>query len=136
MAYVSGMKSRPIPVLLLVATGLLSTGVYAAPTKHPKPAPQEQPLTVESLLAQAHDAMGKGDTDLAVRLAQSAIVADPARPSSYVALGDIYASAGQADYARSYYDAALGIDPSEPSALKAIAALGQDHSEHTARANQ
>ena len=48
-------------------------------------------MTVETLLSQAHDAVGKGDTELAVRLAQSAIVADPARPASYVALGDIYA---------------------------------------------
>jgi len=44
-----------------------------------------------------------------------AIVADPARPTSYVALGDLYAEAGQADYARSFYDAALGlIRPNQP----------------------
>ncbi|HEY2011717.1 MAG TPA: tetratricopeptide repeat protein [Rhizomicrobium sp.] len=92
-------------------------------------------MTVESLLSQAHNAVGKGDTELALRLAQSAIVADPARPGSYVALGDIYAGAGQPEYARSFYDEALGIDPSEPNALKAIAAL-DDHPEHTARANQ
>ena len=53
-----------------------------------------------------------------------------------MALGDIYAGAGQADYARSFYDEALGIDPSEPNALKAIAALDRNHPEHTARANQ
>ena len=125
------MTSRLIPALavLLVSSGL----TCAAPAKHPKPA--EPPVTVESLLTQAHDAFGKGDTELAVRLAQSAIVADPARTSSYVALGDIYAEAGQADYARSFYDEALGIDPAEPNALKALAALNRDHPDNTARAN-
>lgn len=133
MAYVSPMTSRLIPAL---AALLISTGAWAAPAKHPKPPAPEQPVTVESLLSQAHDAVGKGDTELALRLAQSAIVADPARPDSYVALGDIYAQAGQADYARSYYDEALGIDPAEPNALKAIAALDHNSTEHTARANQ
>ena len=130
------MTSRLIPalVVLFVSTGALSTTLWAATAKHPKPA--EPPVTVESLLSQAHDAIGKGDTDLAVRLAQSAIVADPARPTSYVALGDIYAQAGQAEYARSYYDEALGIDPSEPDALKALSALDRTHPEHTARISQ
>jgi len=128
------MTSRLIPALavLMLSTGMMS-GAWAARAKPPKPV--EQPVTVESLLTQAHDAISKGDTDLAIRLAQSAIVADPARPSSYVALGDIYAQAGQPDYARSFYDEALGIDPAEPDALKAIATLDRDHPEHTARAN-
>jgi cytochrome c-type biogenesis protein CcmH/NrfG len=135
MAYGASMTSRLIPALavLLLSTGALSSGVWAA-TKHPKPA--EQPVTVESLLSQAREAVGKGDTELAVRLAQSAIVADPARPTSYVALGDIYAQAGQPDYARSFYDEALGIDPAEPNALKALATLDRTHPEHTARAIQ
>ena len=131
------MTSRLIPALAVLLVSALSSSAWAATAKHPKPvAAPEQPVTVDSLLSQAHDAVGKGDTELAIRLAQSAIVADPARTASYVALGDIYAQAGQADYARSYYDEALGIDPSEPNALKAIAALGHDHPEHTARANQ
>ena len=75
------------------------------------------------MLTQSQAATSRGDTELALRLAQSAIVADPARPGSYVALGDIYAQTGQADYARNFYDAALGIDPAEPSALKALSAL-------------
>jgi len=131
---VHAMTLRLIPALtvLLVCT----SGVWAAPAKHPKPAAEPPPVTVEGLLTQAHDAVGKGDTELALRLAQSAIVADPARPSSYVALGDIYAQAGQPDYARSYYDEALGIDPAEPNALKAIATLNRDHPENTARASQ
>ena len=132
------MKSRLIPALAVLLLAASTAGICATPKKHFKPAatPVEQPVTVDGLLTQAHDAQGKGDTELAVRLAQSAIVADPARPTSYVALGDIYAGAGQAEYARSFYDQALGIDPSEPSALKAIAALDHTHPEHTARATQ
>src|SRR5207253_8020572 len=112
---------------------------FAAPAKPPasaKPPAPEPPITVESLLTQAHAAVAKGDTELALRLAQSAIVADPARPTSYVALGDIYAEAGQPDFARNFYDAALGIDPAEPSALKARSALDRSHPETTARASQ
>jgi Flp pilus assembly protein TadD len=132
---VRAMTSRVIPVLavLLVSTFLSCGAGWGAPTKQPKAA--EPPVTVESLLTQAHDAYGKGDTELAIRLAQSAIVADPARPGSYVALGDIYAQAGQTDYARSFYDEALGIDPAEPNALKALAVLNHAHPEAAASAN-
>jgi Flp pilus assembly protein TadD len=131
------MTSRLIPALavLFVSTGVLCAAGWAAPAKHPKPAAETPPVTVEGLLSQAHDASGKGDTELAVRLAQSAIVADPARPGSYVALGDIYAQAGQADYARSFYDEALGIDPAEPNALKALAVLNLAHPAAAASAN-
>jgi Flp pilus assembly protein TadD len=125
------MIPRTIP--LLAALLLAASPVLAAPAKPPK---IEAPVTVESLLAQAHAATAKGDTELALRLAQSAIVADPARPSSYVALGDIYAQAGQPDYARNFYDAALGIDPAEPSALKALSMLDRSHPETTARASK
>lgn len=115
---VPAMIPRAIP--LLTALLLAASPVLAAPAKAPK---AEPPVTVESLLAQAHAATSRGDTELALRLAQSAIVADPARPTSYVALGDIYAQAGQSDFARTYYDAALGIDPADSNALKAISAL-------------
>jgi Flp pilus assembly protein TadD len=125
------MTPRTIP--LLAALLLATAPVLAAPAKPPK---AETPVTVESLLAQAHAAVGKGDTELALRLAQSAIVADPARPTSYVALGDIYAEAGQPDYARNFYDAALGIDPSEPSALKALSALDHARTSTAANANR
>ena len=125
------MTSRTIP--LLAALLLASAPAFAAPAKAPKPAP---PVTVESLLADAHAATAKGDTELALRLAQSAIVADPARPTSYVALGDIYAEAGQPDYARNFYDAALGIDPAEPSALKALSALDKGRTATTANATR
>ncbi len=132
MAYVPAMIPRTIP--LCAALLLVAPAAMAAPAKK---TPKEQPITVESLLTQARAATAKGDTELALRLTQSAIVADPARPTSYVALGDIYAQAGQADYARSYYDAALGIDPADAGALKAEAELDsghpQDLAETTAR---
>ena len=71
-----------------------------------------------------------------MRLAQAAIVADPARTGSYVALGDIYAAAGQPDYARSYYDAALDIDPADAAAQKALSRrCNRDHPETTARSS-
>jgi len=127
------MTPRAIP--LLAAFVVATSSAFAAP-KPAKPAKVEAPLTVESLLTQARSASTKGDTELAVRLAQSAIVADPARPTSYVALGDIYAEAGQPEFARNFYDAALGIDPAQPAALKAIAALGKTHPSTTANAAQ
>ncbi len=127
MAYVPAMIFRTIP---LFAALLLTPAAMAAPAKK---TPKEQPITVESLLTQARAATARGDTELALRLTQSAIVADPARPMSYVALGDLYAQAGQSDYARSYYDAALGIDPADAGALKAEAELDRSHSETTAR---
>jgi Flp pilus assembly protein TadD len=126
---VPAMSLRPIPVLLAVL--LPVTAAMAAPAK----AVKEPPVTVESLLAGAHAATARGDIELALRLAQSAIVADPARPTSYVALGDVYAQAGEGEYARSYYDAALDIDPVNPSALKAISALDHTRSETTANAH-
>jgi Flp pilus assembly protein TadD len=121
------MSFRAIPVL--IALSLAAGQALAAPAK-PK---AETQVTVESLLTEAHAAAGRGETELALRLAQSAIVADPARPSSYVALGDIYAEAGQAEYARNFYDAALGIDPSEPNALKALSALDHGSTVNAAR---
>jgi Flp pilus assembly protein TadD len=118
------MIPRAIPAILPVLAACLLAAAQAAPAKAPVPAKApEPPITVESLLTQSQAATGRGEIDLALRLAQSAIVADPARPGSYVALGDIYAQAGQSDYARNFYDAALGIDPAEPNALKALAAL-------------
>ena len=131
------MTRRAIPLLaaLAVATSSAFAAPKPAPSKASGPAAKaEAPLTVDGLLTQARAAITRGDTELAVRMAQSAIVADPARPGSYVALGDIYAEAGQAEYARSYYDAALGIDPVHPGALKAIAALDKSRTSTTANA--
>lgn len=137
------MTFRAIPLLLALLvpaaaqaapTKALTAKTASAKTKAAKPV-IEAPVTVEALLSQAKDATAKGDTELAVRLGQAAIVHDPARASSYVALGDIYAAAGQADYARSFYEAALGIEPSDPSAQKALSELNRDHPETTARVN-
>ena len=132
------MTFRPIHLLAVLA--LLTASAAAAPTRSvsaatAKPAPAPA-VTVESLLADARAATGRGEVELALRLAQSAIVADPARPTSYVALGDIHAAAGQPDYARNYYDAALEIDPQEPAALNAIAALDKTKPATTANAAQ
>jgi len=128
MPYVMAMSSRVIPALIVLF--LAASPAWSAPAKSPK---VEPPVTVESLLAQAHAAAGRGETELALRLAQSAIVADPARPASYVALGDIYAQTGQPDFARNYYDAALGIDPSEPNALKGLSTLEHGSTVNAAR---
>jgi len=122
MAYGPVMIPRTIPrfIPLLAAMLLAASPGLCAPAKPPKP---EAPITVESLLTQAKAATAKGDIELALRLAQSAIVADPTRTAPYVALGNIYAQSGQPDFARNFYDAALGIDPVDPSALKAMSAL-------------
>jgi Flp pilus assembly protein TadD len=120
------MKLLPIPLLLLLALPAMA----ATPAKKPAtPAPAKAAAAtpadpVLALLEQSRDAQARGEAELAVRLAQSAIVADPARPGSYVALGDLYAAAGQGEFARSYYDAALQIEPADPEAQHAIAALG------------
>lgn len=138
------MIFRAIPALLAL---LVSAAVaQAAPAKPvaakaasakaaPAKAAPEPPLTVASLLTKAKDASAKGNTDLAVRLAQAAIVQNPALPSSYVALGTIYATAGQPEFARNFYDAALGIDPGDAGAQKALADLNRSHPATTARAN-
>jgi len=112
MDYDCTMVSPAIPRLILAFALLASPALAATPAD-----------TVGSLITQARDAQSQGNTELALRLAQSAIVADPSRPTSYVALGDIYAAAGQQDYARTYYNEALSIDPADPSALKAVSDL-------------
>jgi Flp pilus assembly protein TadD len=129
MAYVAPMILRAIPALAALA--LLTAHVSAAPNK---PVPTAAPVTVESLLAQARAATSRGEVELALRLAQSAIVADPARPMSYIAVGDIYAVSGQPDYARNFYESALQIDPMEPAALRAITALDKQAPATTANA--
>ena len=101
------MKGLSIPILLL---GLAGSASAATPE-------------ASALITQAQDAQVKGEHELALRLAQSAIVADPAKPAPYVALGDLYARQGQSEFARSYYDLALEIDPQDAAAQRAIAAL-------------
>src|SRR3954470_24438094 len=110
------MKARDSVLTLLL---LLSSPALAA-TATPAPA---APLDSAQLATQARAAMARGEVDLALRLAQSAIVADPSRPSSCDVLGDVYAANHQPDYARNYYEEALSIDPTDPTATKAIASL-------------
>ncbi|HWY62654.1 MAG TPA: tetratricopeptide repeat protein [Rhizomicrobium sp.] len=115
-----------VAVLLFAAPAHAATAKIAA-----KPAAKPVAEVIEPqpdpalLIARSRDAQSRGETDLALRLAQSAIVADPARPSAYTALGDVYAALNQPDFARSYYSEALAIDPADFAALKAMAALGQ-----------
>ncbi len=97
----------------------------AAPAFAAKPAP-EPVNTPDSLVAAARAAASRGETELALRLAQSAIVADPARPASYDALGDVYAASNQPEFARNYYNEALSIDPLDAAAIRAIAALDRN----------
>jgi len=129
------MKARDSILALLL---LLPAVAQAAPKKSPviarpaakRPAgttrtaaPVAAPADPAALVMDARAAAARGETDLALRLAQSAIVADPARASSYDALGDVYAANHQAEYARNYYEEALSIDPADASARKAIAGL-------------
>ena len=122
------MKAFAIPLLLAALVGLAPSVALAAKAKPARTAAkvQDDPQPdANVLIAQSRLAAGQGQPELAERLAQAAIVAAPARPQSYIALGDVYAGAGQRDYARNYYELALSIDPQQPEALKALAALGE-----------
>ena len=89
----------------------------AAAAAKPHPAP---PLTVESLLAKSRAAEEAGKGEAALRYAQAAIVADPARASTYAALGDLYMREHDADSAGFYYAEALEIDPQYAPAQKGL----------------
>jgi tetratricopeptide (TPR) repeat protein len=137
------MKSMADSCLCLTVAALLLAGpADAATAKKPlKPAAKSAAVVIEPqpdpaiLIVQSHDAQGRGETDLALRLAQSAIVADPARPSAYDALGDIYAALNQPDFARSYYTEALSIDPADMPAQKAMTALDHGPGRQAAKAD-
>jgi tetratricopeptide (TPR) repeat protein len=106
------------------------------PAKPAAAAAAEAPLNACDLITQARQAQSHGDTELAVRLAQSAIVVGPNRSDTYDALGDVYNAQNQPDYARSYYNEALSIDPADEAALKAIAALDHGASDQRAANTQ
>lgn len=72
---------------------------------------------VESLTARAAAAEAAGRFDDASVLLQAAVVADPPRAETYVALADFYARRNAPYFARKYYAEALGIDPTLASAL-------------------
>jgi Flp pilus assembly protein TadD len=125
---------------LILALILLAAPAFAAaPHRATKAsAPVEAPVSADpagDLIGQAQAAHAKGEKELAVRLAQAAIVAAPARPATYNALGDLYAADGDADYARFYYREALNIDPADGDATKAMAALDRDGSQRAAKAD-
>jgi tetratricopeptide (TPR) repeat protein len=119
---------RDSGLVLSLAALLLGAPAMAAPAPAKAPVkaaakPAAVPLNANDLMAQARQAQSRGETELAVRLAQSAIVADPDRPDTYVTLGDMYTAQNQPDFARSYYNEALSIDPADAGALQALAAL-------------
>ena len=118
---------------LVLALALLAMPAFAAAPKKPVAKPPVAAATpvysAADLIDQAQAAQSRGEKELAVRLAQSAIVANPALPAAYNALGDLYAADGDADYARFYYRGALTIDPTDADATKAMAAL--EHVEDT-----
>ena len=85
---------------------------FAAPAfAHPDP----------SAIARSRAAEQKGDAAEALLLIQSAIVAHPADPENYIALGDLYSRTGHPNAAVKYYDDALFIDPVDKAALKGMA---------------
>jgi tetratricopeptide (TPR) repeat protein len=75
------------------------------------------------LIAKAMAAQSQGKDELAIRLAQSAIVADPTKTAGYFALGDIYRRQNFPDYARDFYQQALDINPQDSTAKAAFARL-------------
>jgi cytochrome c-type biogenesis protein CcmH/NrfG len=107
-----------------------------APAKPAATNPASVPSTASAgdLMRQAQDASAKGDKDLALRLAQAAIVADPAKPQTYDFLGDLYAGEGQGDFASFYYGEALSIDPSDAAAAKGTAGLARGSDQRAAEA--
>ena len=127
--------------LVLALIGLTAVPALAAAprkaAKHPAPvaAPAPVPaLSAEELIRDAQAAQAKGDHDLALRLAQSAIVAAPSRPATYTTLGDLYAANGDADFARFYYRQALQIDPVDADATRAMAMLDRGDNQRAAKA--
>ena len=133
-------RSPPISALALIfapifALAVMATPAMAAPRTLPaRPAPAPAAASAEDLMRQAQAASAKGDKDLALRLAQAAIVADPAKPATYDLLGDLYAQEGQGDFASFYYSEALGIDPSDPAAAKGTAQLSRANDQRAAEA--
>ena len=97
------------PRILLIAAMLIGSASPAFADK------------VDQLLDKSRAAERLGHHDEALGLAQSAIVADPARASTYTALGDLYLAQNQTDFARFYFNEALDIDPQERGAAQGIA---------------
>jgi tetratricopeptide (TPR) repeat protein len=110
-----------MPKFLRAILAATAFAAFAAPAlAHPNP----------SILARSHAAEAKGQIAEALLLIQSAIVAHPADPKNYIALGDLYTRTGHPKAALKYYDDALFIDPIDKAALKGMAlsdlALGNE----------
>lgn len=110
------MLKFALPVIAATALAAMAAPAFA----HPDP----------SVLARSRAAEAKGRTAEALLLIQSAIVAHPADPANYIALGDLYTRTGHPNAALKYYDDALFINPIDKTALKGMAlsdlALGND----------
>ena len=100
------MKPRRVAGLTI---GLLALTMIAAPAFAGP---------VEDFFARSHAAEAKGKLADAVLLAQAAVVDDPARATSYVALADLYGRHREFHNAWKYYTEALGIDPTLAPALR------------------
>jgi Flp pilus assembly protein TadD len=122
----------------LILTLVLLTAPSLAAVPHQAPRARAEAAAsgdaAADFIRQAQAAAAKGDKELAIRLAQSAIVAAPARTAPYDALGDLYAAQGDSDFARFYYNEALSIDPTDAIATKALSALDQGDSQRDAKA--
>lgn len=127
-----------LALICVMPSGWAVPAMAAAPRKAvAKPqAPVVTPaLSADDLMRDAEAAQARGEHDLALRLAQSAIVAAPARPVTYTTLGEIYAADGDADFARFYYRQALQIDPVDAEATHAMAALDHGETQQAAKAD-
>ncbi len=131
--------TRPQDSLILAFVLLATPALAAKPHATAKtPAPVAAPVSADpagDLIDQAQAAQGRGEKELALRLGQAAIVADPARTAAYDMVGDLYAADGSTDYARFYYNKALAIDPIDANATKAIAALDHPDGQRAAKAD-
>ena len=120
---------------LILALAFLAVPAMAATRPAPvKAAPVPIAVSADDLMHQAQAASAKGDKDLALRLAQAAIVADPAKPATYDFLAELYAGGGDGDFARFYYGEALGIDPSDAGATRGTAELDHAKAQQAAEA--
>jgi Flp pilus assembly protein TadD len=123
-----------LALVLLAVPAMAATRPTSVKPAPAKAAPAPAVISADDLMRQAEAAGAKGDKDLAFRLAQAAIVADPAKPATYDLLADLYAGDGDGDFARFYYSEALGIDPSDSGAAKGTAELDHARAQQAAEA--
>ena len=112
---------KRVPTSLALALLLVSAGTALADN-------------AETLLVRSRAAAHARNWDAASRLAQSAIVADPKRVSSYVALADLYLHSGHPDFASFYYAEALQLDPQNKEAQAGMVVSDREAKKQTAAA--